>query len=97
MSISKEQVIHIAKLARLNLTSEEIEEFSKQLSNILLYMEKLNEVNTENIKPLSHILPIENVTREDEEKKSLPIEDVLKIAPDKENNFIKVPKILETE
>ncbi|MFH1612230.1 MAG: Asp-tRNA(Asn)/Glu-tRNA(Gln) amidotransferase subunit GatC [bacterium] len=97
MSISKEQVVHIAKLARLKLTLQEIEEFSKQLSDILLYMEKLNELNTENIKPLSHILPIQNVVREDEEKESLAIEDVLKNAPDKENNFIKVPKILETE
>lgn len=66
MSLSHDQVRHIAQLARLNLTDEEIDKFSGQLSNIFEYVEQLNEVDTEGVEPTSQVTGLENVTREDE-------------------------------
>jgi len=63
--ISKEEVKHIAKLARLGLTEEEIEKFQKELSAILDYIEKLKEVDIEGVEPMSHSIKLENVTRQD--------------------------------
>jgi len=88
-------VKYIAKLARLALSSEEITLFGGQLSDILNYISKLNEVDTENIEPTSHVEPLQNVEREDVVKPSLPIGEVLKNAPSKEGNFFKVPKVIE--
>ncbi|MBE3578564.1 MAG: Asp-tRNA(Asn)/Glu-tRNA(Gln) amidotransferase subunit GatC [Caldanaerobacter subterraneus] len=95
MAISKSEVEHIAKLARLKFTEEEIEEMSKELSKILDYVNKLNELDTENVEPTAHIVPIHNVFREDEVKPSMPREKVLMNAPYKEQGFFKVPKIIE--
>ena len=66
MSISKEQVQHVAQLARLSLTQEEVERFTVQLNDILRFAEKLNELDTEGVEPTSHVLPMANVLREDE-------------------------------
>lgn len=94
MKISLDEVSHIALLARLSLTQEEKERFSIQLSNILSYMEKLNELDTSNIAPTSHVLPLKNVFREDRIEPSSS-EDALKNAPDRMDNFFRVPRIIE--
>ncbi|MCX7988649.1 MAG: Asp-tRNA(Asn)/Glu-tRNA(Gln) amidotransferase subunit GatC [Thermodesulfovibrio sp.] len=95
MKISKEMVKHISLLSRLELKDEEIEVYQDQLSRILDYVEKLNEVNTENIEPTSHVLSLNNVFREDMVGISLSREEVLRNAPDSTDKFFRVPKIIE--
>ncbi|MGO4110976.1 Asp-tRNA(Asn)/Glu-tRNA(Gln) amidotransferase subunit GatC [Paenibacillus sp. YAF4_2] len=95
MSITIKDVEHVANLARLELTSEEKEQFTGQLNAILKYAEKLDSLNTDNVEPTSHVLPITNVMREDVTRESLPIEKVLLNAPDEEDGQIKVPAVLE--
>jgi len=92
--IDEPQVRHVAKLARLKLTDEEVARFSTQLSAILDYMEKLNELDTDSVEPLAHCLPIHNVFREDVVTESLGAELALKNAPQHFENFFRVPKIL---
>lgn len=88
-------VEHIALLARLSLTEEERERFGSQLSSILSYVGKLNEIDTSGIEPASHALEMKNIMREDELRSSLPVEDALMNAPDRAGNFYRVPKIIE--
>ncbi len=94
MRITKDEVKHISLLSRLLFTDEEIETFTKDLDSILEYISKISELNTENIEPTSHVVPLENVMRDDIVKPSLSIEEALQNAPDKESNCFKVPKIL---
>jgi aspartyl-tRNA(Asn)/glutamyl-tRNA(Gln) amidotransferase subunit C len=93
--LSKEEIEHIAMLARLSLTEEEKELFGAQLSSILDYMEKLNELDTEHIEPTSHVLSLSNIMREDAPRDSIPREDALSNAPDRTDKFYRVPKIIE--
>ncbi|MCC6545349.1 MAG: Asp-tRNA(Asn)/Glu-tRNA(Gln) amidotransferase subunit GatC [Nitrospirae bacterium] len=95
MKITRKEVEHVAKLARLALRDEEIDTLTGQLSNILTYVEKLNELDTKNIDPTSHVLPIKNVLREDEVKISLDREKALGNAPDRTEEFFRVPKVIE--
>lgn len=95
MKISKEEVKHIAMLSRLELDEREIELYQDQLSRILEYVEKLNEIDTSQIEPTSHVIDLNNVFREDVVKESLPREDVLRNAPQATDKFFKVPKIIE--
>lgn len=95
MRISSKEVEHIAMLARLKLTEEEKELFSEQLSKILDYIEKLNELDTEDVEPTSHVIPLRNVFREDRTAQSLSVDDALKNAPDRAGSFYRVPKIIE--
>ena len=95
MKISKEEIEHIAVLARLSLPEEEKELFGSQLSNILDYMEKLNELDTKGIEPPSHVLPLSNVMRDDAPRPSIPKEEALTNAPDHTEKFYRVPKIIE--
>lgn len=95
MSISLQDVEHVAKLARLDLTDEEKVTFNDQLNAILKYAEKLNELDTDKIIPTTHVLHVSNVMRQDEMKPSLTIEKVLFNAPDEEEGQIKVPAVLE--
>lgn len=88
-------VEHIALLARLSLTEEERERFGSQLSSILSYVGKLNEIDTSGIEPASHVLEMKNIMREDELRPSLPVEDALMNAPDRSGTFYRVPKIIE--
>lgn len=94
MSITKKEVEHVCLLARLNLEENEKEEFTHQLNNILNYVAKINELNTENIPPTSHPLALTNVMREDDVQNSLSVADVLANAPDEEKNQFKVPKVI---
>lgn len=88
-------VPHVAKLASLPLKKEEIQKFQKQLSAILDYIKKLNEVNTRNVEPTSQVTDLENVTREDKPNPSLPQAEVLKNTKSKHNSFFKVKAIFE--
>ncbi|HOM60509.1 MAG TPA: Asp-tRNA(Asn)/Glu-tRNA(Gln) amidotransferase subunit GatC [Anaerohalosphaeraceae bacterium] len=88
-------VRRVAQLARLELSDQEIVQFSMQLSAIVNYIEKLNELNTDEVEPLAHCLPICNVFRSDEVLPSLTQERALANAPDAENGYFKVPKVLE--
>ena len=93
--LSKKEIEHIAMLARLSLTEEEKELFGTQLSSILDYMEKLNELDTEHIEPTSHVLSLSNILREDTPRDSIPREDALSNAPDRTDKFYRVPKIID--
>jgi aspartyl-tRNA(Asn)/glutamyl-tRNA(Gln) amidotransferase subunit C len=95
MKISREEVVHVARLARLAMTPEEAERFTEQLSNILTYVEKLNQLDTTRVEPTSHVLPLFNVFREDQVRPSLSSEKALENAPEKEGPFFKVPKIID--
>ena len=95
MSISLKDVEHVAQLARLELSDAEKEQFTVQLNAILEYAEKLNELNTDGVEPTSRATGMENVLREDEVRPSLPIEKVLKNAPDEDENQIRVPAVIE--
>lgn len=86
-------VPHVAKLASLPLKKEEIEKFQKQLSAILDYIKKLDEVDTKNIKPSSQVTGLENVTRDDKPSPSLSQEEVLKNVKSKHNGFFKVKAV----
>lgn len=94
--ITKEEVKHIAKLARLGLTEKEIKKFQKELSKILDYIEKLKEVDVENVEPTSHSILFENVMREDKEKEKLKMknEKLMELAPETKNGYLKVKKVI---
>ena len=91
--ITKEQVLHVANLAKLNLTDEETEIFTGQLGHIIDYFQKLNEVDTSDISADFKVIKRENVFRADQMKESIQIDQTLKNAPDTEFNYFKVPKM----
>ena len=93
--IDEAQVRKVAKLSRLALTEAEVQEFTGQLSAILGYVEKMNELDTEGIEPLAHCLPVSNVFRDDCVTESLGTEKALANAPQRDGDFFKVPKILD--
>ncbi|SFS30541.1 Asp-tRNA(Asn)/Glu-tRNA(Gln) amidotransferase subunit GatC [Marininema halotolerans] len=95
MSISKEKVEHVAKLARMYLTDEEAELYTSQLNDILGFAEKLNELDTTDVEPTSHVLPMANVLRQDENKPSLDREKALRNAPEHKDGMFKVPAVFE--
>ncbi|AJY73838.1 Asp-tRNA(Asn)/Glu-tRNA(Gln) amidotransferase subunit GatC [Paenibacillus beijingensis] len=95
MSITLQDVEHVAGLARLDLSEEEKDIFTGQLNAILKYVEKLSELDTDGIEPTSHVLPIANVMREDEVKPSIDVEKALLNAPDDEDGQFKVPAVLD--
>ncbi|MCP8617859.1 Asp-tRNA(Asn)/Glu-tRNA(Gln) amidotransferase subunit GatC [Salirhabdus salicampi] len=94
-NISKDQVKHVAKLARLAITEEEAEMFTDQLSSIIDFAEELNELNTDDVKPTTHVLDLKNVMRKDEARKWISQEEALKNAPDQKDGQFRVPSILE--
>lgn len=95
MEISKEEVEHVAKLARLEFTEAEKEAFSKQLSAILTYMEQLKALDTEGVEPTATVLEQTNVFRQDKTRPSLPVEKAMANAPEQADGFFQVPRILE--
>ena len=94
MKITKEEVLYVADLARLNLDDAAIEKFAGQIGEILDYVDKLNEVDTAGVKPTSHAISLTNAFREDENRQHLDREKALANAPDKENGNFVVPKIV---
>lgn len=95
MSLSPEQVLHIARLARVGLTAEEVDRFATQLSGILDHFEALSAVDTEGVEPTAHPLPLANVMRSDEVTPSLPRDAVLANAPETEDGLLRVRAVLE--
>jgi aspartyl-tRNA(Asn)/glutamyl-tRNA(Gln) amidotransferase subunit C len=89
--IDREQVLHVAKLARLRLSDEEIERMSSELSGILDHIEKIEELDLDGVEPTSHVVNLENVLRPDEPRPSWPREQVLEIAPDAGEGGFRVP------
>ncbi len=97
MKLSQEEVEHIAKLARLRVTSEETEKYAGQLSGILEYVEKLAAVDTANIEPTSQVTGLTNVTREDEIIESGISEELVACAPQHQDGYVVIPKIFENK
>ncbi len=91
--ITVKDVEHVAKLARLELSEEEKEKFTKQLGDVLKYVEQMNEVDTVGVKPMAHAFDFVNVMREDEIIYEQTKEELMKNAPEEENGFFRVPKI----
>jgi aspartyl-tRNA(Asn)/glutamyl-tRNA(Gln) amidotransferase subunit C len=94
MKLSTVEVEHVAFLARLQLSPEEIETITRQLNDILLYMEKLSELETTGIQPTTHALHLSNAFREDRVAPSLPAEEALDLAPEQGCSAFVVPKVI---
>tara|TARA_B100000953_G_scaffold142688_1_gene118092 strand:+ start:239 stop:544 length:306 start_codon:yes stop_codon:yes gene_type:complete len=95
--ISKDEVKKIAKLSKIKLTKEEINLYSSQMSQIIDYVSQLNKINTSNVKPLSNVIDNNNVIRRDNIEKSLDKSISLKNAPESDQEFILVPKIIRSK
>ena len=95
MRLSREDVLHIALLARLGLTETEVEQLSEQLSNILENFEVLQQVDTSDVPPTEHSIALQNVMRDDEVATSFPPSDILANAPRKDGDFFRVRAVLE--
>jgi aspartyl-tRNA(Asn)/glutamyl-tRNA(Gln) amidotransferase subunit C len=97
MKIDQATVEKVAMLSRLDFSGEAKDKMTEQLNDILDYMDKLNELDTEDVEPTAHALPIKNVFREDSVEESLDRDIALANAPEKEDGSFKVPKVIETE
>lgn len=95
MALTSDDVKHIALLARVGLTPEELERYRSQLENILDYFQKLREVDTEGVPPTGHSVPLESVMREDEPAPSFSKEESLANAPRREDDYLRVRAVLE--
>lgn len=95
--IDEKQVREVAMLSRLELSDSEVSTFAAQLSEILSYVEKLGELDTEGVEPLSHSLPVQNVFRADEPLDTLSTEKALANAPEDDGHFFLVPRILDDD
>jgi len=93
--LSREEVLHVARLARLHLTEEELERLRAQLDAILAYVDKLRELDVEGVEPTSHAVPLVDVMRDDSLAPCLPQEAALANAPDRDGEFFRVPRIIE--
>ncbi|NLM45405.1 MAG: Asp-tRNA(Asn)/Glu-tRNA(Gln) amidotransferase subunit GatC [Firmicutes bacterium] len=95
MKITQEEVAHVAMLARLELNAGEMEEIAGQLNDILEYVDKLNRLDTTDVPPTMHVLPLANVFREDEPRPCLSREEVLANAPEAEDGMFRIPPVIE--
>ena len=95
MKISKNEVLDTAELARLEFEESELDKFTEQLGRILEYIEDLNELDTEKIEPTSHVLELSTPLREDKVEQLITSDDALKNAPESEDDFFVVPKVIE--
>ncbi len=95
MDIGSKEIDKVANLSRIMLTEEEKKIFKRQLTNILDYIEKLNELNTNTVQPMAYATSLKNVFREDVIKPSCARQKILKLSPSNANGFFKVPKIIE--
>jgi aspartyl-tRNA(Asn)/glutamyl-tRNA(Gln) amidotransferase subunit C len=93
--IGREDVEHVARLARLALTPEELERMRSQLNAILVHIDALKAVDTDGVEPTSHAVPVVNVMRGDEPRPPFPPEEMLRNAPDRAGPFVRVPRIIE--
>jgi aspartyl-tRNA(Asn)/glutamyl-tRNA(Gln) amidotransferase subunit C len=97
MSLSQSEVEYVARLARLELSEAEKDKFTGELNGILQFVEKLNQLDTAAVEPTAHAIPVTNVFRPDQVQPSLDPELALANAPDRIDNFFRVPKVLEDE
>lgn len=97
MSVTRKDVEYIAALAKLKFSETELDSFTGELNQILGYMEKLNELDTTDVEPLSYPVEVSEVLREDKRMPSVPREEALKNAPDATEEFFKVPKVINVE
>lgn len=95
MKLSAQEVEYVAHLARLEITPQEKEKFTAQLNDILLYIDKLNELDTKGVEPMSHAIGVTNAFREDQVAESIGTEKTLANAPDGRGEFFRVPKVIE--
>ena len=95
MKITREDVIKVAELARLEFREEELEKFTEQLGNIITYIGKLNELDTKDVEPTSHVLDLATPLREDKVVEWLTREEALENAPREEDGFFVVPQVIE--
>jgi aspartyl-tRNA(Asn)/glutamyl-tRNA(Gln) amidotransferase subunit C len=89
--IDREQVLHVARLARLALSEDEVEAMSRELSGVLDHVDKIGELELDGVEPTSHVVELENVLRPDEPRRSLPREQALEPAPDAADDAFRVP------
>jgi aspartyl-tRNA(Asn)/glutamyl-tRNA(Gln) amidotransferase subunit C len=94
-NITPEDVRHVARLARLELSEAELERMRAEMDAILAYMDKLRSLDTTGVEPTSHAVPLRNVMRDDEPRPSFPRDDMLANAPDRAGDFFRVPRIIE--
>ena len=95
MKVTKKDLENVAVLSRLAIPADKEEQYTNQLNDVLTYMENLNSINTDDVQPIAHVLPISNVFRDDVVKESLDRDLALSNAPRKDDGYFKVPKILE--
>jgi len=95
LKLSSKEVEYVARLARLEVTDKETEKFTAQLNDILGYIDKLNELNTDGVEPMSHAIAVTNAFREDKIVDSIGIEKALANAPDGRGEFFRVPKVID--
>ena len=95
MNISIKQIEQVARLSRIILTDEEKDIFREQLTDILGYIEKLDELDTDDVQPMAYATSLKNIFREDKQKPSFARQEILELSPSSTNGFFKVPKILE--
>jgi aspartyl-tRNA(Asn)/glutamyl-tRNA(Gln) amidotransferase subunit C len=90
-----DDVAHVAKLAHLAVPEEELERLRRELNRILEHFAELQKLNTDDVEPMSHAVPMDNVFREDKVQESLPLDAILQNAPDPADEFFRVPRIVE--
>ena len=95
MKVTKKDLENVAVLSRLAIPADKEEQYTNQLNDVLTYMENLNSINTDDVQPIAHVLPISNVFRDDVVKESLDRDLALSNAPLKDDGYFKVPKVLE--
>ena len=93
-TLNDDQVRQVAKLSRLRLSDEEVHHFAGQLSAVLGYVSKLNELDVEHVEPMAHAADVSNVLREDQPQPGMPVDSALSNAPDAAGSFFKTPKVL---
>ena len=93
--ITREEVQHVARLARLQLTDQELERMQVELDAILAYIDKLRVLDVEGVEPTSHAVPLVNVMRDDDLRPSFPLDEMLGNAPDRDGDLFRVPRIIE--
>ena len=94
-TVDRDEVLKIAVLAKLHLSEEQVSLYTDQINEILEYMKQLNELDTEDMEPLSHVLDQINMTRPDEEKASLSRDEALRNAPETDGEYFIVPNVIE--
>lgn len=92
--VTREDVAHVANLAHLAVPEEELERLQRELNRILEHFAELQELNTDDVEPMSHAVPMDNVFREDQRQDSMPLDAVLQNAPDRAEEFFRVPRIV---